>query len=154
MVIIYSLGVATGDVFGGFGASGWFHWTHEEQWAVLYGQNFMLIVFVWYLAWISLSFLHRTSSLREFWPTKNKIWIGAFFSSIALQFVFCAVSLYDGPFPLSRIPWYVYFLGLIWPVIVVPVQELVKLHDEKEFTRFQKRSKLEFSTKLGMHSPL
>lgn len=79
----------------------------------------------------------------------------AFVLVVALQFCFCAVSLSpNGPFALARIPWYVYFLGFIFPLILVPMQELVKLHDEKEFTRFQKRSKLEFSTKLGMHSPL
>ncbi|KAI9484564.1 hypothetical protein BDB00DRAFT_854740 [Zychaea mexicana] len=157
MTLIYSLGIPASQAFGGLGSSdrgGWLHWTREEQWAVLYAQNLMLISFVWCLAWMSPSFLHRTFSLYHSIPFKNKVWVGAFFIVIALQFVFCAVSLVHGPFQLASIPWYVYFLGLIWPVIAVPVQELVKMHDDKEFTRFQKRSKLEFSTKLGMHSPL
>lgn len=104
---------------------------------------------------MSSTFLHRTSSLRECIPFKNKVWMVAFVLVVALQFCFCAVSLSpNGPFDLARIPWYVYFLGFVFPLLLVPMQELVKLHDEKEFTRFQKRSKLEFSTKLGMHSPL
>src|SRR4051812_23565490 len=35
--------------FGAFGPGGWLHWTSEEEWAVLYAQNIMLVVFVWYL---------------------------------------------------------------------------------------------------------
>jgi hypothetical protein len=65
-----------------------------------------------------------------------------------LQFCFCAVSLAHGPFELSKIPWFVYFIAFSWPIVLMPVQELVKMHDNKEFTRFQKRSKLEFSTKV------
>ncbi|KAI7850620.1 hypothetical protein BDC45DRAFT_546585 [Circinella umbellata] len=154
MTLIYSLGISASQAFGSYGNNGWLHWSREEQWAVLYAQNFMLIAFVWCLAFMSPSFLHRTYSLYHSIPFKNKVWVGSFFIVIAIQFVFCAVSLVNGPFHLSNIPWYVYFLGFIWPVIALPVQELVKMHDDKEFTRFQKRSKLEFSTKLGMHSPL
>ncbi|ORZ03694.1 hypothetical protein BCR43DRAFT_429587 [Syncephalastrum racemosum] len=154
MTLVYTAGISTSTAFGGFGSGGWLHLTRDEQWAVLYAQNFMLICLVWYLAWISPTFLHRTFSVIHSVPFKNKVWVGAFFVSIALQFCFCAVSLAHGPFPLANVPWYVYFLGLVWPLVLVPIQELVKMHDSKEFTRFQKRSKLEFSTKLGMHSPL
>lgn len=108
----------------------------------------MLICFVWCLAWMSPSFLHRTFSIIHSIPFKNKVWMGAFVLSIVLQFCFCAVSLAHGPFRLDSIPWYVYFLGFIWPLVLLPIQEVVKMHDNKEFTRFQKRSKLEFSTKV------
>ncbi|EIE87632.1 hypothetical protein RO3G_12343 [Rhizopus delemar RA 99-880] len=154
LTLVYSLNIGASSIFGKFGTNGWYHWTYEEQWAILYSQNFFLLSFVWYLAFISFSFLHRTASLIEFIPLRNKVWIGAFFISIILQFCFCAVSLAHGPFELSRFPWFIYFLGFAWPIVLIPVQELVKMHDNKEFTRFQKRSKLEFSTKLGMHSPL
>ncbi|CEI97849.1 hypothetical protein RMCBS344292_11974 [Rhizopus microsporus] len=154
LTLVYSLGINVSEIFGKFGANGWYHWTPEEQWAVIYAQNFLLISFVWYLAFISYSFLHRTASIIEFIPFRNTVWIGAFFVSIALQFCFCAVSLAHGPFELSSFPWFIYFLGFAWPIVLIPVQEVVKMHDSKEFTRFQKRSKLEFSTKLGMHSPL
>ena len=81
---------------------------------------------------------------------KNNVFI--FSHSIILQFCFCAVSLAHGPFDLSKIPWFVYFLGFAWPIVLIPVQELVKMHDNKEFTRFQKRSKLEFSTKVNCNN--
>ncbi|KAI8076326.1 uncharacterized protein BX664DRAFT_344388 [Halteromyces radiatus] len=154
MSLVYGMNAPASQIFGLFGTQGWLHWTNEQQWAVILAQNFMLIIFVWCIAWMSATFLHRTYSLREFIPFRNKVWIGAFVMTIILQFCFCAVSLAHCPIKLDTIPWYVYFIGFISPVILVPTQELVKLHDEKEFIRFQKRSKLEFSTKLGMHSPL
>ncbi|KAI8970791.1 hypothetical protein BDB01DRAFT_731411 [Pilobolus umbonatus] len=154
LTLIYVLQLNVSDLFGKFGSNGWYHWTSEEQWALLYAQNFMLIGFVWYIACISASFLQRTASLLEFIPFRNLVWTGAFITSIFLQFCFCIVSLHHGPFSFSSIPWFIYFIIFSWPIILVPVQELVKMHDNKEFSRFQKRSKLEFSTKLGMHSPL
>lgn len=54
--LIYSLGISMTDAFGKFGANGWYHWTTEEQWAVTYAQNFMLLSFVWYLG--KLNMLH------------------------------------------------------------------------------------------------
>ncbi|KAG2187033.1 hypothetical protein INT44_003261 [Umbelopsis vinacea] len=142
------------EIFGDLGTTGWLHWNNEIQWAVLYAQNCTMLIFVWYIACISATFLHRTLSMRRFLPFRNRIWIIAFFTSIALQFAFCAVSLAKGPYSIRTLPWYVYFLGFAFVLVIIPAQELVKLHDLKEFTRFQKRSKLEFSTKLGMHSPL
>ncbi|KAH8547609.1 hypothetical protein BGW37DRAFT_514939 [Umbelopsis sp. PMI_123] len=146
--------VPASQIFGDLGSTGWLHWDIDIQWAVLYAQNCMMLIFVWYIACISATFLHRTLSIRKFWPVRNRIWIVAFFTSIALQFAFCAVSLANGPYSIRSLPWYVYFLGFAFVLVIIPIQELVKMHDLKEFTRFQKRSKLEFSTKLGMHSPL
>jgi hypothetical protein len=56
---------------------------------------------------------------------------------------------------LSSLSWWLYIVSLIGgPLIVLPIQEMAKMHDTQEWTRFQKRSKLEFNTKLGMHSPV
>lgn len=60
------------------------------------------------------------------------------------------MSLAKGPYSIRGLPWYIYFLGFAFVIVIVPVQELVKMHDLKEFTRFQKRSKLEFSTKVNL----
>lgn len=76
--------------------------------------------------------------------------LNLFYLSIAFQFAFCAVSLAKGPYSIRGLPWYIYFLGFAFVLIILPVQELVKMHDLKEFTRFQKRSKLEFSTKVSI----
>jgi hypothetical protein len=69
--------------------------------------------------------------------------------------VFTTISLILGPFLLLKnLPYYIYLIGFISPILFIPIQELVKMHDKKEYIRFQKRSKLEFNTKLGMHSPV
>jgi hypothetical protein len=75
------------------------------------------------------------------------------FFSILLQAGFCAVFLLHGPFALGKLSW-ILAIGLIWPIVLVGIQELVKKSEKKEFTRFQKRSKLEFNTKLGCYSPV
>lgn len=146
--LAYTANAEATQVFGHFGDAGWLHWSGKEQWAVLYAQNFMLIALVWHLTCISATFLHRTFSVIHFIPFKNRVWVGAAVVIVALQFCFCAVSLHSGPYRLDSVPWFVYLLGFAWPIVLVPIQELVKMHDNKEFTRFQKRSKLEFSTKV------
>jgi hypothetical protein len=59
--LVYALGISVSEVFGKFGAHGWYHWTPEEQWAVIYAQNFLLISFVWYLgkAYIPYKQIHN-----------------------------------------------------------------------------------------------
>jgi hypothetical protein len=69
--------------------------------------------------------------------------------------IFTTISLVIGPLSLLKnIPYYIYLVGLLSPIFFIPIQEFVKMHDKKEYVRFQKRSKLEFNTKLGMHSPV
>lgn len=57
---MYTAGISTSTAFGGYGTGGWLHFTREEQWAVLYAQNFMLICLVWYLG--------KFMQMRYFFP--------------------------------------------------------------------------------------
>lgn len=75
-------------------------------------------------------------------------------NSLGLQFVFCVISLFRGPHRVGDVPWWLFVLSFLWPVVFLPVQEVVKTRDAKECVRAQKLAKLEFNTKLGMHSPL
>ncbi|OMJ25377.1 hypothetical protein AYI70_g934 [Smittium culicis] len=53
------------------------------------------------------------------------------------------------------IPFYSYIIGFVLPIfLLVPVQEMCKSHDRRRYLRYQKIAKLEFNTKLGLHSPL
>jgi hypothetical protein len=189
--------VPASQIFGDLGSTGWLHWDIDIQWAVLYAQNCMMLIFVWYigmrissaeyimlsptqltlkslfqLVYLPLSYiehypyvsfgLSETGSglLRFSRGNENSFYFFCLelsyrslkkltsIFSIALQFAFCAVSLANGPYSIRSLPWYVYFLGFAFVLVIIPVQELVKMHDLKEFTRFQKRSKLEFSTKV------
>lgn len=69
--------------------------------------------------------------------------------SVIAQIIFSAVSIGVTGYSLSAIPWFVYFVAFAWPLFFLPLQEVVKRFDKKEYLRFQKRSRLEFSTKLG-----
>ncbi|KAF9966406.1 hypothetical protein BGZ70_002422 [Mortierella alpina] len=142
-------------LFNSFGnGTSWLNWTESEQWALLYAQNYTLVVWVWYMVWMSSTFMSRTLSMRSFMPWKNRIWIGASVSSMALQFVFCIISLFNGPHSPQSVPWWLFVVAFLWPIAFLPVQEIVKARDLKECVRAQKLAKLEFNTKLGMHSPL
>ncbi|OMJ16188.1 hypothetical protein AYI69_g7924 [Smittium culicis] len=55
----------------------------------------------------------------------------------------------------NAIPFYSYIIGFVLPIfLLVPVQEMCKSHDRRRYLRYQKIAKLEFNTKLGLHSPL
>ncbi|KAF9090739.1 hypothetical protein BGX23_005760 [Mortierella sp. AD031] len=159
-VFLYSLHIYDGQegyhfLFNSFGnGTPWLEWSENEQWALLYAQNHTMIIWVWYMVWMSSTFMSRALSLRTFKPWKNRTWIGACIVCLVLQFVFCAVSLFRGPHRVGDMPWWLSVLSFFWPILFMPIQEVVKARDLKECVRAQKLAKLEFNTKLGMHSPL
>ncbi|KAF9429528.1 hypothetical protein BGZ94_010368, partial [Podila epigama] len=159
-VFLYSLHIYDGQegynfLFNSFGAgTPWLEWTSNEQWALLYAQNYTMVVWVWYMVCISATFMSRTLSVRAFAPWRNNVWIGACITVLALQFVFCIISLFRGPHRIQDVPWWLFVLAFLWPIVFLPIQEFVKARDMRECVRAQKLAKLEFNTKLGMHSPL
>ncbi|KAF9330506.1 hypothetical protein BG006_006536 [Podila minutissima] len=159
-VFLYCLQIYDGQegwkfIFNSFGAgTPWLEWASNEQWALLYAQNYTLVVWVWYMVCMSGTFMSRTLSVRAFAPWRNRVWIGACAACLVLQFVFCVISLFRGPYRVQDLPWWLFVVSFLWPVVFLPVQELVKARDLKECVRAQKLAKLEFNTKLGMHSPL
>ncbi|KAF9924116.1 hypothetical protein FBU30_005856 [Linnemannia zychae] len=60
----------------------------------------------------------------------------------------------NGPHKVNDLPWWLFVVAFLWPIAFMPIQEIVKARDMKECIRAQKLAKLEFNTKLGMHSPL
>ncbi|KAJ3021631.1 hypothetical protein HKX48_008112 [Thoreauomyces humboldtii] len=144
------------QAFGNFGNGSWMRLTDREQWALLYAQNCTMFVWVVLMVTVSASFLHRTDSLLRRPPWHNRVWVLAALTSIALQAVFMAVSVAPrSVYSLSVVKWWAYVVALVAaPAISIALQELVKVHDRRAWEKFQKRSKLEFNTKLGMHSPL
>lgn len=110
---------------------------------------------------VSGSFLYRVRSIRTYAPWRSRAWCWAVFASLALQVVFFAVfqtTVTTPPglgFGLSDIPWYCYVVGLAAPpLLLIPSNEWAKHHDRVRLIRFQRRARLLFDTKLGMHSPL
>jgi hypothetical protein len=104
--------------------------------------------FVYCLCWQSMGFIHRTSSIVHRNPFRNIFW------SIVAVFIVLAQST----FSLLTIgyPWSSPFLMttiLLWPVVILISDEIVKHHDRVIFRRQQQRLRIVFDTKLGMHSP-
>ncbi|RWS16658.1 uncharacterized protein B4U79_14915 [Dinothrombium tinctorium] len=51
------------------------------------------------------------------------------------------------------IPVYVLIVGLLWPILLLIINSLIKRHEIKVYKRQQRRARLDFGTKLGMNSP-
>jgi hypothetical protein len=108
---------------------------------------------------LSPTFLHRSLPPWRYSPFANVWWIGGACLALVLQILFTTVSLSIRPKPfsnvsLSDVNWYVYVIAFTWLVPQYVIQEVIKAHDEKVYSRKQKRAKLEFHTRLGMHSPV
>ena len=108
-----------------------------------------------HIVFVSSTFLHRTEPVYVHKPHHNLVWVLVSVAILLVQMAFFAISMIFSPVGLGDLSWWIYVLGLLGgPLLILPIQELVKLHDKQEWLRFQKRSKLEFNTKLGMHSPV
>ncbi|KAL7747749.1 hypothetical protein RI367_006872 [Sorochytrium milnesiophthora] len=143
------------SLYGDLAHARWMLWPTTGQWALLYAQNMGLLAFVFYMVLISSTFLHRTESIMSFLPYKNIIWSVTAIACLGAQVLFSAVSLIPGPFHLfAQLPWYLWLLMFGWSMPLLVIQERVTQLDRRQFVRFQKRSKLEFNTRLGMHSPV
>ncbi|KAJ9048773.1 hypothetical protein DSO57_1031404 [Entomophthora muscae] len=155
----HNLRILTGDNDGPFSRRGdWFTWTPPQQWALLLSQNLVLFFMVFHLALISGTFLSRTLFIWEFGPHQNTHWLLGIAFALILQSIYTLVFSFFSPFPLkeylSALPSWFFLLGFASPLLLLPFQELVRWHDRIFFSQFQKRSKLEFNTKLGLHSPV
>ena len=52
----------------------------------------------------------------------------------------------------EKLRW-VYALIFVWALFILIIDEIVKAHERKLQTAYQKRSRQHFETVLGMHSP-
>ncbi|KAJ3129352.1 hypothetical protein HK100_008688 [Physocladia obscura] len=106
------------QVFGWFGTVSWTQLTDAEYAALLFSQNIALFYFV----------------------------------LIILQILFAGLSLGLAPvFPvatLTGLPWYIIFIVCLSIFVNIPVQEIVKGYDRKNWVRSQKLAQLQFNTKL------
>lgn len=143
-----------------FLASGPFPQLTLESPLTLFIQNFEMFLFTLQLVAISATFIHRIDSIFLISPLINRVWVAVGIlwylltnSSISLQILFFYVSIGNTAY-LSQVPYWIYLSALGVLLLTCVVQEVVKGRDKLRWVVFQKRSKLEFNTKLGMHSPL
>ncbi|KAJ2715759.1 hypothetical protein H4R19_001022 [Coemansia spiralis] len=137
-----------------FGRADWLVLGADRQWALLAAQTYAMVAFVFHCVCVSATMMHRTRSLVQFVPLRNVVWVVGSALVMLLTLTLAALLLAFGDARLDRVPWYTYAVAFAAPLVLLPLQDACKLHDKKRWTRLQKLAKLEFNTKLGLHSPL
>ncbi|KAM7371274.1 hypothetical protein PAMP_010760 [Pampus punctatissimus] len=136
------------------------HWFSELSNGLLLTQKVMAGFLVLHTVVISLSYVHRSQPLWRKSPFSNTWWCLTVPVVLLSQIIQATVdyqlwrdrgSLLT--FNLADIPLLAWLLASLSPLLVVVVNEVVKLHEIRVRVRYQKRQKLQFETKLGMNSP-
>ncbi|KAJ3365061.1 hypothetical protein GGF32_000241 [Allomyces javanicus] len=100
----------------------------------------------------SATYAHRTVPVWSYNPLANRWWCVTVVVVVAVQVgVLLGIA---GPALLADLPWHFWVVLFGSLPVQVGVHEWVKHRDHRQWLRFQKRSKLEFNTRLGMHSPV
>ncbi|XP_043940880.1 transmembrane protein 94 isoform X2 [Protopterus annectens] len=135
-------------------------WFEDMSYGLLLAQKAMSCFLVLHIAVISISHVHRSKPLWRKSPFSNVWWC------LTLPVVFLGQTLQAAvdlklwknmnstmTFDFADIPPVSWLLSLLSLVLVIFINELVKLHEIRVRVRCQKRQKLQFETKLGMNSP-
>ncbi|PSN29814.1 hypothetical protein C0J52_24796, partial [Blattella germanica] len=134
----------------------WGGWLNHQH-SLLATQHMALILLVLHLVVISISFVEREYSIWHRSPHYNKVWLLSVIITLVLQIVYSGIALSSSNSStspgISHISWHVLIFGLMSPLLIFLINELVKREEIKANVRYQKRARLEFGTKLGMNSP-
>ncbi|XP_068160999.1 endoplasmic reticulum magnesium-transporting P-type ATPase isoform X3 [Antennarius striatus] len=135
-------------------------WFGELSDSLLLTQKVMAGFLALHTVVISLSYVHRSQPLWRKSPFSNTWWCltvpVVLFSQVVQATVDYQLWRYRGSsltFNLGDIPLLAWLLVSLSPLLVVVINEVVKLHEIRVRVRYQKRQKLQFETKLGMNSP-
>ncbi|XP_028825640.1 transmembrane protein 94 isoform X2 [Denticeps clupeoides] len=135
-------------------------WFNEFSNGLLLMQKVMSCFLALHTVVISLSYVHRSQPLWRRNPFSNTWWCLTVPVVLLGQVVQATVDYQlwrdrgvQESFTLSQVPLLVWLLVSLSTLLVVLVNEFVKLHEIRVRVRCQKRQKLQFETKLGMNSP-
>uniref|UniRef100_A0A672LSQ8 Transmembrane protein 94 n=1 Tax=Sinocyclocheilus grahami TaxID=75366 RepID=A0A672LSQ8_SINGR len=135
-------------------------WFSELSNGLLLIQKIMAGFLALHTVVISLSYVHRSQPLWRKNPFSNTWWCLTVPVVLLGQVVQAVIDYQlwqdrstEVVFTLRHIPLLVWLLVSLSIVLVVLINEAVKLHEIRVRVRYQKRQKLQFETKLGMNSP-
>ncbi|XP_048466673.1 transmembrane protein 94 isoform X1 [Rhincodon typus] len=135
-------------------------WFGKYSNGLLLAQKVMTCFIVLHTVCISISHVHRSKTLWRKSPFSNLWWCFTLPVVIAGQIILVVVDLKlwkntatSLTFDLQDIPLISWLIGFLSVILVMLVNEVVKLHEIRVRDRYQKRQKLQFETKLGMNSP-
>nr|XP_056713530.1 transmembrane protein 94 isoform X1 [Euleptes europaea] len=127
---------------------------------LLLSQKLTAGMIVLHTVFISVTHVHRTKPLWKKSPFTNIWWTLTVVVVLLGQVVQTLLDLnlwvnLESPvaYKMDAVPMASWLLGLLSLVLVVVINETVKLHEIRVRVRYQKRQKLQFETKLGMNSP-
>ncbi|XP_055339776.1 transmembrane protein 94-like [Paramacrobiotus metropolitanus] len=143
--------------------------------AVSLNQNLCALLVILYFDVISMGYGNNKPGFWKYSPLKNLLWILAALTGIFAQLIYFFLDVdfvlgrhspgfngtsvwrsreeFDGEAWYDSVPYYVWLLGFLWPLLLFPVNELIKKFELAALDKQQKRARLQFGTKLGMNSP-
>uniref|UniRef100_A0A8C1XI78 Transmembrane protein 94 n=1 Tax=Cyprinus carpio TaxID=7962 RepID=A0A8C1XI78_CYPCA len=124
-------------------------WFSELSNGLLLIQKIMAGFLALHTVVISLSYVHRSQPLMVILLAKL---LGQVVQAV-IDYQLWQDRSTEVVFTLRHIPLLVWLLVSLSIVLVVLINEVVKLHEIRIRVRYQKRQKLQFETKLGMNSP-
>lgn len=74
-------------------------------------------------------------------------------SSLGLQSAFFLAYTNSDLWLITKLEWYIYLIVFLWPIVILVINEAIKSIERRKHIIEQRILKLEFQTKLGMHSP-
>ncbi|XP_069785124.1 transmembrane protein 94 isoform X3 [Narcine bancroftii] len=135
-------------------------WFDKYSNGLLLAQKVMACFIVLHTVCISISHIHRSKTLWRKSPFSNLWWCFTLPVVLVSQVVLVLVDLKLWKnmdtlltFDLQDIPLISWLIGFLSVILVMFINEVVKLHEIRVRDRYQKRQKLQFETKLGMNSP-
>ncbi|CEG40071.1 Uncharacterized conserved protein [Plasmopara halstedii] len=122
----------------------------------------MLLVIGICIVTSSCGYLYRCESIFKQSPLRNIIWVTTACALLCLQFIFSilragiigadGVTLWH--FVSQSVPQSLWALVFgVWPLVILSVDEAIKIHDRRHFVRYNKFLRMQFDTRLGMWSP-
>ncbi|XP_047738197.1 transmembrane protein 94 [Hyalella azteca] len=124
-------------------------------------QCWTAFVFLSYMCVVSVSFVHRSSQVWKKNPFTNVVWAVTVPLVVTLQLLYTWLVCGDAATAparaaeagLTALPDEAWLTALLWGLLLLPINELLKRMEIRANVRYQKRARLEFGTKLGMNSP-
>lgn len=131
----------------------------DHIWIYKYIQSIFSLAFVLLCISQSSTSIHAIMSLREFPPSRNWYWIFSSIFILVLQVLYTIISLNGSPIPLNYLLLSLsleFWLSLLLSILLIFLYQeyFTKKMDHNKFIQSERRAKLEFKTKLGMHSPI
>ena len=141
--------------------NGWGVGGQAEQ-GLLLAQDLTAFFASLYLVVLSVRYIHRTQPLWRLWRYTSWQYLVVAVGTVLLQVLYSVLSQVSAQRSaeivaiagLDSVPLVVWCVGLLWPPVVLVLLELLKYVDKKKLFEAQTLLRLQFGTKLGMHSPV